>query len=342
MNYQKSELYFIFALLAGVGVLTFLIFEPFLYALILAVIFATVFEPVHKRVLAVARNRSGLAAFITTISILVVIVVPVTFLGIQIFKESVQLYASLVNNGGTAGISHEVEGVAQSWGIFLPAGSFDLGQYLQQGLSWLIQHIGTVFSNATKIMAGIFVLLIALFHLFKDGDKLKRSIIALSPLHDVHDQTIIRKLELAVNSVVRGSIFVGLIQGVLTAIGLVLFGVPNAVLWGSVAAITALIPGFGTSLVIIPAVIFLVITSSVASALGLLAWGVAAVGLIDNVLGPKLVGRGTKLHPFLILLSILGGISLFGPLGFLFGPLSVSLFVASLEIYSAIRKERSN
>ncbi len=342
MNYQKSELYFIFTLLAGAGVLTFLIFKPFLYALILAVIFATVFEPVHKRALVVTRDKSGLAALVTTISILVVIVVPVTFLGIQIFKESVQLYASLANNGGAAGLSRAIEGVAQSWGFFLPAGSFDLGQYMQQGLSWLIQHIGTVFSNATKIMVGIFVLLIALFHLFKDGDKLKRSLIALSPLHDIHDQTIIRKLELAINSVVRGSILVGLVQGVLTAIGLAIFGVPNPVLWGSVAAITALIPGFGTSLVIVPAIIFLVIAGSATSALGLLAWGIVAVGLIDNVLGPKLVGRGTKLHPFLILLSILGGISLFGPLGFLFGPLSVSLFVASLEIYSTIRKESNN
>ncbi|HAT68334.1 MAG: hypothetical protein A2481_02660 [Candidatus Yonathbacteria bacterium RIFOXYC2_FULL_47_9] len=341
MNYQKSELYFIFTLLAAAGVLTFLIFKPFLYALILAVIFATVFEPVHKKALVATRGRSGLAALITTMSILVVIVVPVTFLGVQIFKESVQLYTSLVNNGGTVGISQGIEGVLRNWGIFLPAGSLDLGQYMQQGLSWLIQHIGTVFSNATKIMVGIFVLLIALFHLFKDGGKLRNSLIVLSPLHDVHDQTIIHKLELAINSVVRGSILVGLVQGVLTAIGLAIFGVPNPVLWGSVAAITALIPGFGTSLVIIPAVLFLVITSSVASALGLLVWGVVAVGLIDNVLGPKLVGRGTKLHPFLILLSILGGISLFGPLGFLFGPLSVSLFVASLEIYSAIRKERN-
>lgn len=342
MTYKKSELYFLFTLLAVAGILSFFIFQPFLYALILAVIFATVFSPVHKRILSLAQDRRGLVAFISTAFVLLIILVPVTFLSIQILKEATQLYTSLIDNGGATGISSVVEGTMRGLGIPLsPTTSFDFGQYMKQGLSWLIQNLGTVFSNVAKITVDIFVIFIALYYLFKDGDKLKKSAIELSPLKDIYDEKIFHKLEVAINSVVRGSIAVGLVQGALTAIGFTIFGVPSPVLWGSVAAVAALIPGFGTSLVLVPAILFLFFTGETVSAIGLLAWGFVAVGLVDNVLGPKLVGRGVKLPHFLILLSILGGISFFGPLGFLFGPLVLSLLFVFLEIYSAVDKEHN-
>ncbi|MFZ2303251.1 MAG: AI-2E family transporter [Minisyncoccia bacterium] len=342
MSYQKSELYFLVTLLVGMSIVTFFIFQPFLYALILGVIFATVFSPVHKILLSRLRGNKGLAALVTTIFVLVVIVVPVTLLSTQIFQEATSLYSSLIDNGGIAGLLKSIEDLVRSIGIpFMPTSALDFGQYVKQGLSFLLEHLGTIFSNVAKIIVGIIVLFIALYYLFKDGHELRKSVIALSPLSDVYDETIFRKLELAINSVVRGSISVALVQGVLTAIGLYIFGVPNPVLWGSVASVTALIPGVGTSLVLIPSILFLFFTGSEAGAVGLLIWGIVAVGLVDNVLGPKIVGKGAKLHPFLILLSILGGIGLFGPIGFLFGPLALALLFAFLEIYSTIRGARS-
>ena len=188
-------------------------------------------------------------------------------------------------------------------------------------------------------MVGIFIFLIAIYYLFKDGHKLKTAIIILSPLQDIHDETIFDKLALAINSVIRGNLAVALVQGVLTAIGFALFGVPNATLWGSIAAIAALIPGIGTALVLLPAILYLYLSGETLSAVGLLFWGMTAVGLVDNFLGPKLASRGMRLHQFLILLSILGGISFFGPLGFLLGPLILSLLFALLEIYFAVSKE---
>lgn len=343
MSYQKSELYFLVTLLVGISIITFFIFEPFLYALLLAVIFATVFAPIHKRILSGLRKRRGLSALVATAFVLVVIIVPVSFLSTQIFREATSLYSSLVSSGGTAGLLRITEDAVRGMGIpFFPAESLNFGQYMEQGLSFLIEHLGTIFSNLAKIIVGIIVLFIALYYLFKDGQELRKSVIELSPLSDVYDETIFHKLELAINSVVRGSISVALVQGVLTAVGLFIFGVPNPVLWGSVAAISALIPGVGTSLVIIPAILFLFYTGATTSALGLLVWGLTAVGLVDNILGPKIVGAGAKLHSFLILLSILGGISFFGPLGFLFGPLTLALLFAFLEIYSTIRGSRTS
>jgi predicted PurR-regulated permease PerM len=345
MNHSRTEFYFLLVLLAGIFAITFFIFKPFLYALILAIVFATVFGPVHKKALTLTRERKGPAALLATFSVLVVVVAPLTFLGIQISQEATGLYSSLISDGGATNLSRVVGDVIQSITTLSPVPiefSVDVNRYLQQGLSWLLQHLGSLFASFAKIMVSIFIFLVALYYLFKDGHKLKRAAIAVSPLQDIHDETIFNKIAVAINSVVRGNIAVALIQGTLTAVGFALFGVPNPVLWGSVAAVAALIPGIGTALVLLPAILYLYVSGETLPAAGLLLWGMTAVGLVDNFLGPKLVERGMRLHPFLILLSILGGISFFGPLGFLLGPLTLSMLFVLLEVYSTINKERKS
>lgn len=342
MKQQKSELYFLFVLLLGIFVMIFFIFKPFLYALILAIVFAIVFGPIHKKVFSITRGKKGLSAIIATASVLIVVIVPLSFLSVQIFQETTHLYSSLVGNSGATNISLRVNDVLKNLTKFSPVPielSIDVNQYLRLGLGWLIQNLGPLFANATKAVVSIFIFLIALYYLFKDGYKLKSTIIALSPLQDVHDETIFNKLVLAINSVVRGSLFIAIIQGLLTAVGFSIFGVPNPTLWGIVAVIAALVPSIGTALVIFPAIIYLYFSGEVISAVGLFVWGVTAVGLIDNFLVPKFIEKRILIHPFLILLSILGGIGFFGPIGFLLGPLSLSMLFVLLEIYSTISKK---
>lgn len=331
-------------LLAGAFALAFFVVKPFLYALILAMAFATVFAPLHKKILAATRQHKSLAALLATVAVLIVVVAPLAFLSVQIFQEAASLYASLIQNGGTTSLSRILNDTMLAIKGYVPLPmefSLDITQYTRQALGLLLQNFGSLFTNTAKIVMSIFIFLIALYYLFKDGEKLKGAVAALSPLHDTYNETIVRKLESAVNSVIRGNLVVALIQGVLTATGFALFGVPNPVLWGSVAAIAALIPGIGTALVLLPAIFYLFAHGATLPAAGLLLWGMTAVGLIDNFLGPKLAERGMQIHPFLILLSILGGIGFFGPLGFLLGPLVLSLLAALLGIYTEMRKEHS-
>ena len=181
----------------------------------------------------------------------------------------------------------------------------------------------------------LFIFFIALYYLLRDGVSLKNLIISYSPLRDSYDETVFDKLELAVNSVVRGNLTIACIQGVLSGLGFWLFGVPNAVLWGAVTAIAALVPGLGTALIFTPLIIYLFLTGHSAAAAGLAMWGALAVGFIDNMLGPRLIGQGIKLHPLLVLLSVLGGITFFGPIGIFMGPLALSLLFAFLTIYTS-------
>ena len=341
MNHPKSEFYFLLILLAGIFILAFFIFKPFLYALALAMVFATVLQPVYQKIVGFARGRQGLSALATIVIVIVFICTPLIFLGIQIFQEAQQLYFSLADGGGKDAILNVFNILIDKLQEYFPATqefSVNVDQYLKQGLGWLLQHLGSVFGSFAKMAVSSFLFLIALYYLLKDGQKFKAAIIALSPLSDADDEAISKKLGMAINSVVRGNLLIALVQGVLTAAGFLIFGVPNAVLWGSMAAITALIPGIGTALVLAPAIVFLFLKGEVFSGVGLIVWGVGAVGLVDNFLSPKLVSRGMQLHPLIILLSVLGGIRFFGPIGFLLGPLTISLLFALLDIYSSLRK----
>jgi len=342
LNRQKTELSFMHVLLVGAFVLSFFIFKPFLYVLILAVVFATIFDPVHKKILLLSGDKKALSAFLTSILVLIIVIVPVAFFSIKIFDEATELYAFLITNGGVTTVSQFVGTYIQHALRFLPVTvdfSGDLNQYLKQAAVWLLQNIGPFFADVFKAFLDIFIFLAALYYLFKDGHTLRASLISLSPLKESYNKTIFHKLALSVNSILKGSLAVACSQGFLTSIGFLIFGIPNVVLWGACSAVASLVPGVGTALVLVPAVAYLVLNGEFFAAFGLLLWAIFVVGLIDNLIGPVLEARGMKVHSFLILLSILGGISFFGPLGFILGPLVLSLLFVFIDIYSAVTKE---
>ncbi len=342
MNNKKTELYFLLAMITLVSVLSFFIFKPFLYAMILAVVFGTLCEPLHQKIYTLTRGKKVLSAFLATLSVFLIVVIPITLLSAQVAQEATTLYFSVTQNG-TADISQFINeriNTIQNFFNISNNTTVNIEMYIEYGINWLLGHLGAIFSNLTAFGINLLIFLFALYYVFKDGALLRRAIIVLSPLTNTHDETILKKFTDAIGSVVQGSLVVSIVQGVITAIGLFLFGVPNPVLWGSVAAITALIPALGTALVLGPAILYLFAIGSAASAIGLLVWGIFAVGLVDNFLGPRLVERGIQIHPFLVLLSIVGGISFFGPLGFLFGPLVLSFLHSLIEIYFLIQKEK--
>ena len=341
---NKPQLYFFFTLLLGAFVLAFFIFKPFLAALVLAVVSAIVFYPVYKRILKRMPLWPGSAALLTLLAVVAFVVVPFVILGMQIFQEAGQFYTHLSAGGGKDGILGALDIALHKIQDLFPITQgfvIDVDQYMKQGLEWFLQNLGLVFANLSKILLSFFVFMIAFYYLLKDGGKMRKFAVELSPLGDDDDNEILKKLEAATNGVVKGRLLIALVQGAVTALGFLLFGVPNPVLWGSVAAIASLVPGVGTMIVFGPAALFLFLTAGSLSGLGLLAWGVGVVGLVDNLLAPKLLGRGTKLHPLLVLLSVLGGLIFFGPIGIFLGPLAVSLLLALLDLHSLVSKGRN-
>lgn len=330
---SRLQASFLLSLLLGISILAFFIFRPYLGAVVVAATFAVIFHPLHRRLLPVLGGRASAAAALTTLCVLIVVILPLAWFGWQLFQEARGVYFE-VSDPDTNFSNALITLAEERIGTFLPHVDFD--QYTEQALQWLLQHTGQLFASAAKLGLNIFISLIALFYLLRDGVSIRARLIALSPLQDTHDRLISTRLHGAINSVIKGSLLIALIQGVATGTGFALFDVPNPVLWGSVAMIAALVPNVGTALVLAPAIAYLYLTDHLWQSAGLLIWGIIAVGLIDNLLGPTLISRGIKIHPLLILLAVLGGLTFFGPLGFILGPLVISLLFAVLDIYERL------
>lgn len=344
---NKSQHYFFLVILIGVGILTFFIFYQYLTSLLVALVFSVMFRPLHRKVSRIfsgGNQTSTVSTFITLAIVAILVITPMIFIAKQIYVESENLYYSLTDEGDRSALIQSLNALSASlsarlYGIF-PAYNFDsfnITQYVQNFLEWSFANLDTIFSGVSRFAIQMFIMLFALFYLLRDGGKLKQGVVAISPLADNYDERIFSKIKQAIRSVVVGSLVVGVVQGVLTGLGFYIFGVPNPALWGSFAVVSALIPGIGTSLVVVPGVIYLLFMSTHLHAIGLLIWGILAVGLIDNLLGPMLINRGVHIHPFIILLAVIGGLTFFGPIGFIAGPLIVALLFALLEIYKTTR-----
>ncbi len=326
-------------LLLVIGVLAVLVFLPYLNVIVLSAAIAVLFEPVYRKLSYVFPKRTGIASSITVILIFVIVITPLVYFGIQVVHEASDLYGRLAlyassTGGAESGIGALQQHLPQSLARLVPNDPDQVNSVARAGLGWLVNQLGGLFSTLANVFVGFIIMLIAIYYMLKDGRKFVERLAVLSPLAKTHDRVIGEKIYATVNSVVKGTLFVALVQGLLASAGFLIFGVPNAALLGGATVIAALVPAVGTFLTLAPAVVYLFFTGSHLAALGLLLWGLLVVGLIDNFLRPFLIRRDVNIHPFLILLSVLGGLHLFGPIGFITGPLVLSLFMALLDIYT--------
>jgi predicted PurR-regulated permease PerM len=327
------EYVFFFGFMAIVGYLVWEMVTPFVSALALAAIIVTICYPLHVRIIKKTPwKNETLAALITTVLVLLIVIIPLFLIASALVNEAVSVYK--IVNAEQIGFEDSLNSIEIMIQGYLPGFELNATEYLKQAASWLALNLGAIFAGTASTIFLFFISIIGSFYLFRDGQSFIKSLVRISPLPDSQDEVIMKRLARAVRSVATGTVLIALIQGTLTGLGMWIFGFERAILWGVIAAFGALIPSVGTTIVFVPAVVYLLFNGDFVPAIGLLIWGVLAVGLIDNLLGPYLMSRGNTLHPFLILLAVLGGISVFGPIGFIVGPVIVSLFMVLLELYS--------
>lgn len=333
------QIIFFTLLLGGFSLLLFFVIEPYLSALFLALIFAVIFYPVHEYLQNKLRFNDIWASVVSLLAFIIVIMLPLSIVGILLFQEAIEATTTLSEGGGFIQYLNDklvsLETYIQSIAPDLEV-NFSMQSAFAGVSAWITQNVSGIFSSFATGLINLLIMLFGLFFFLKDGKRLRETIVSWSPLQDMHDENILEKMVVAVNSVIKGSLIIAAIQGFLAGIGFAIFGVPAPIMWGFIATVAALIPAVGTSIVWIPMVIWLYVTGATIPALGLLLWSAFIVGIIDNILRPILIERGVKVHPFLILLSVFGGLHFFGPIGFLYGPILLSFVSSLIEILPSI------
>ena len=326
--------------------LAYLIIAPFASPILWAAILVVVFQQVYRRLLQRLGGRSGLAALLLTITVIAAVMVPATFLGWVLTHEAVSFYQAaeqLYRQEGLAGItSHPVVTAGRAlWDrISLPFKrfGFDLDALLLGGLgtvsSFIVDNLKGVALNLLSFTVNILLTAFTFFFLLRDGEAIVQSLQAFLPLERKHAEMLFVRLYAAVSAVVRGTIVIALTQGILGGVGYWTFTVPYPVFLGLATALFSLLPVGGPGLVGIPAAVYLFVQGSWMRGLLLLAWSTLVVGTVDNVLKPALISGGTNLPTLFLFFGMLGGLQVFGILGFILGPVLLVTLSTFLEIYT--------
>jgi predicted PurR-regulated permease PerM len=209
-----------------------------------------------------------------------------------------------------------------------------------QSSQFLAGRVVSIGQSTFQFAANLFVTLYLLFFLLRDGDTLFRRITATIPLHAEHQHALVEKFTTVVRATVKGDLVVAVAQGALGGLIFWLLDIHAALVWAVVMAVFSLLPAVGTALVWWPAAILLMVSGAVWQGVVLIAYGVLVIGLVDNVLRPMLVGKDTRMPDYVVLISTLGGIAIFGVNGFLVGPLIAAMFIAAWDIVSASSDRR--
>lgn len=340
MSYRKFQTYFFGAVLVLSVFLTLLVFRPYLVLLAFGGVLAVLFRPLYRYLHGLLRSSTA-ASFLSVLCIALTILLPFAYFLAALYGELTAALANFRQYFDTTTISTFLE-------HNLPVSMKDqVPMVLDESLR-IIGGIGTalstnlfaIFSNVFNIVFGFIVILISVYYLLKDGSKVKKEFLALSPLGDEHDELILQRVFNAIRAVMGGVIIVGLIKGVLAGIAFALFGVPAPLFWGAMTGLASFIPLLGSALVTVPIILYLAIVGRLGAAIGLGIISVVVIGTIDNFLQPKLVESKTNIHPLLILLSILGGMEFYGFAGFILGPLTLAVAMTLLDIYEREFKNR--
>lgn len=341
MKQERLQFYFFMLLIAGIGAVMVWLLSPYLLAVGMAAVLAVLFYPTFAGL----RRRlklPSLAAALTTLLISLIVVAPLIVIGTLLLNEATALLSGS-DQSSIERIMTVALPLQEKINAYVPGNyNVDLEQAFYEAVNWMTRNVAGVFASTANFILLLFVGIMALYYFLKDGSAFVKTVMQLSPLEDRYDQIVLEKLRRTISSVVKGTLIIALLQGLLAGVGFTLFGLSNPVLWGSVAAIGALVPSLGTGIVLAPAVVYLFAIGHIGAAVGLAVWGFLVIGLIDNVSRPFLVGRGVDIHPLLILLSVLGGISALGPSGILFGPIITSLFLVLCDIYIEFRHQWTN
>lgn len=340
MELKNYNVYFFFVLLLLVSAATFLIFQPFVIALFLAAILAALFQGTYDFFLRIFGDRKSLSSFATSVTILLIIVLPLTAIFLLVGNEITSFYRSVSGSGDfylkyLQPIVFKIQANAffQTLNLGQLLSQETFLQYSGQAGQLLLGLVQKTYQSIAHALFMIFLMFFSLYYFFMDGKRMVRKIMYISPLKDVHEKLLIAKFVSMSRATIKGTLLLGFLQGLLGAVSFLIAGVPSAVTWGVAMMVFSLIPLFGSGIVWLPVGLILLLSGQLWQGIFVLVFGFAIISTMDNFLRPKFVGKDTQMHPLAVFCATLGGLSIFGFTGFIIGPVIVALFLSLWDIY---------
>ncbi len=339
MNLQKG---FFLGFLALVSVAFVWVVSPFLMPVFWAAALAIIFHPLEGLIQKSLQGRATIAALITLLIILVTVIVPAMLLASAVANEAAGLYARIQSGDFDPNeILDWVQGSIPAATGYLANIGIDIAD-IRENISTLAvkgsQFVGTlaltVGQNAVNFTVMFFMMLYLLFFFLRDGETILEVLVRVLPLGDDRERALFAKFAEVSRAAIKGTVLIGAIQGALGGLMFYFVGIEGAVLWGVMMMVLSLLPVVGASLIWGPAAAMMLINGEVGNGIFLILFGAVAIGLIDNLLRPLLVGRDTRMPDYLVLFSTLGGLSLFGISGFVVGPVIAALFLSTWEMFA--------
>ncbi len=320
---------------------------PLAGAILWAVALAIIFRSVNQEILRRVDGRATLAAATTTLLVLVLVLLPAILVAGFVSQEASALVRRVqAGELDLAGMYRRAVEVLPAWLVDtlnaaglsnLPALMERLKSTAAEGSKPLANQVWQLGQGTLDFAVGFLVMLYLLFFLLRDGDALMREVRRALPLRDAVQERLFGRFRSVVRSTVKGNIVVAALQGALGGIALMVLDIEGAVLWAVVMAFLSLLPAIGAAIVWGPIAAYLLMTGQVWQGVALIAFGALVIGLIDNVLRPILVGKETRIPDYVVLVTTIGGMTLFGINGFVIGPLVAALFIAAWEIFAATK-----
>lgn len=315
---------------------------PFFSAIFWGVILAVIFQPLQRRLTAAFGNRPNLAALTTLALCVVIVILPLALIIGTLAQETAFAYGQI--KGGQWDFAVFFQKAVHFMPAFAQRGLGNLGlsdmaslqAKLTDGAAKISQFMGAqavmIGQNTLQFTVGFGIMLYLVFFLLRDGTAISRKVRRAIPLDDSHKQRLLSRFSTVVRATVKGNIAVAAVQGLLGGLAFVCLGIKGALLWGTLMAFLSLLPAIGSALVWGPVAVYFLLAGPLWKAVVLVLFCTVVIGGVDNVLRPILVGKDTRLPDWVILISTVGGMSVFGVNGFVIGPLIAALFVSCWDI----------
>lgn len=322
-------------------------FGPILWGVVAAILFA----PMQRGLVRRLNGRNGLAATITLCTIVLVVILPALLLGTSLVQEAAAIYDQV--RTGELDIGATLEAARNSlprWAErrLIDSGLTDfdklrdmLGSSIASGLQGIASQALGFGQGALRFLAALGVMLYLTFFLLRDGDAIDAAIRKALPLRPTLRDELFRHFAVVIRATMKGSVVVAILQGIIGGLIFWFLGIKGALLWGLLMGFFSLVPAVGTGIVWVPMAIYLFLTGSIWEGAVLTGCGLFVIGLIDNLLRPILVGQETRMPDFVVLISTLAGIELFGLNGFIMGPMIAALFIAVWGMVAEWRSQQT-